>query len=574
MHSSAPWELTAGISDEWVYKGSEGDAYMLKLKELAAECGLLPVFYTCTGWGGAAAPNNMLPLWGGYAFQPWLFYSYKGEHPSTQEYVYQDLHNNRIPKSYNFEPGYQPEEKPYACCEMGGGMNCSYYYRFVLPYKSVDAMANIKIASGCNFLGYYMFQGGSNPVGKHGVFMNEGQMPKISYDFQAALGEFGQIRESYSRLKTIHYFTRAFANQLCGLKTMLPHGASEIDPKDLDVLRYAVRTDGHSGFLFLNNYQDHQKMPAKEKESVEIRLPDETVVFPELSIAGDENAILPFHLDLQGIDLVYAAASPVTYMEIGGELVYIFMRPDGMRPEFVFEEGASVNGGKGHTYTADQQAQADLFTVSRNGIVRKVICLSRDFSNKMYILDGKGFVFTDASVMVRDESVYAETYENRLQIYTYPQNLLAGGGFLSEARQKSELDGFGVYEVSCPQKLIRLTVMEVAANRYTVTFPQDLMDGVKDVLLRVDYRGDIGHAFINGRMVHDNFCNNALWEIGLRTFAEELKDCPLTIYITPLKEGVKVNVESAMAARLEEVESTVGEILSVEAAPVYEMQIL
>ncbi len=34
-------------------------------------------------------------------------------------------------------------------------MTCCYYYRFQFPYKSVDAMANIKIASGCNFLGYY-----------------------------------------------------------------------------------------------------------------------------------------------------------------------------------------------------------------------------------------------------------------------------------------------------------------------------------------------------------------------------------------------------------------------------------
>lgn len=52
-------------------------------------------------------------------------------------------------------------------------MICTYNYHFILPYKSIDAMANIKLASGCNFLGYYMFQGGSNPKGKHGTFMNE-----------------------------------------------------------------------------------------------------------------------------------------------------------------------------------------------------------------------------------------------------------------------------------------------------------------------------------------------------------------------------------------------------------------
>jgi len=206
MHSSAPWEITTGISNEWVFGGNEGNDYMLGLKELASECGLLPVFYTCTGWGGAAAPDSMLPLWGGYAFRPWMFYSYKGEHPATEEYVYQDYHNNDFVCTGDFKPAYKPEEKPYSCCEMGGGMMCSYYYRFRYPYKSVDAMANIKMASGCNFLGYYMFQGGSNPLGRHGQFMNEGQVPRISYDYQAALGEFGQVRESYRRLKSVHYF--------------------------------------------------------------------------------------------------------------------------------------------------------------------------------------------------------------------------------------------------------------------------------------------------------------------------------------------------------------------------------
>ena len=58
MHSSAPWEITTGISDEWVFTGDEGEEYMLRLKALAAKCGLTPVFYTCTGWGGTPTPKS------------------------------------------------------------------------------------------------------------------------------------------------------------------------------------------------------------------------------------------------------------------------------------------------------------------------------------------------------------------------------------------------------------------------------------------------------------------------------------------------------------------------------------
>lgn len=325
MHSAAPWEITTGISNEWLPVGTEGNVYMLRMKALAAECGLIPAFYTCTGWGGAATPDSMIPLWGGYAFRPWLFYSYKGEHPATEEYVYQDYHNDDVACTSDFKPSYKPESRPYSCCEMGGGMMCSYYYRFQYPYKSVDAMANIKIASGCNFLGYYMFQGGSNPLGVNGLYLNEGQVPKISYDYQAALGEFGQVRESYRRLKSIHYFTQQFGERLCTLQTVLPEHASDIAPKDDKTLRYAIRTDGKRGFVFINNYQDHFDLPDRRGEKIKLHLDGETLSW-NIGIAGGENAILPFHFDMEGIDLVQANAQVITKAAD----TYVFLVPDGM----------------------------------------------------------------------------------------------------------------------------------------------------------------------------------------------------------------------------------------------------
>lgn len=109
--------------------------------------------------------EEVLPLWGGYSYQPWIFYNRTGEHPATPEYIYRDNHNDACPSAYNFEPAYAPESRPYACCEMMGGMMCSYNYRFRLDMRAVDALANIKLGSGCNLLGHYMYRGGTNPTG-------------------------------------------------------------------------------------------------------------------------------------------------------------------------------------------------------------------------------------------------------------------------------------------------------------------------------------------------------------------------------------------------------------------------
>lgn len=206
-------------------------------------------------------------------------------------------------------------------------MTCTYNYRFILPYKSIDAMANIKLASGCNFLGYYMFQGGSNPKGKHGTFMNEAQSPKISYDYQAALGEFGQIRESYQRLKSVHSFCRTFAETFCHMQTVLPEGASQ-------------------------------------NETVVLHMTGEDITFSGISLAPEENCILPFHMDLNGIDLVTATTQPITVLSDQKEPVFIFLKPEGMNPVFHFEDKAVTDQGD-HTYQCCTEKEAELFRVTK-----------------------------------------------------------------------------------------------------------------------------------------------------------------------------------------------------------------
>ena len=553
MHSSAAWEITTGISNEWVFVGGEGEQYILALRKIALECGLTPAFFTGTAWGGAAYSPRVLPLWGGYAYRPWIFYSHKGEHPATEEYIYQDYHRDGVRCTDDFAPAYKPSERPYACCEMGGGMMCCYYYRFIYPYRSVDALANIKLGSSCNWLGYYMFQGGTNPIGKNGTYLNEAQVPKISYDYQAALGEFGQIRESYSRLKAIHFFTRFFGERVAPMETALPEGASQISPEDLSTLRFAVRTDGESGFLFLNNFQDHRVMPEKKHEQVEIRTAKETYAF-DISIASEENAILPFRFDLDGILLRQANAQPVLRTEILGRATYVFMIPDGMDGSFRFEDDAEVTGGK------------PLFTVRKGDKAVDILLLTREEANRLFILRDGSLVLTDAALLEDEKgALRLETGKARSTLRCYPAERLQG-----KAQRLAEEGPFGVYQAKTAEKQIPVACEEAAPCRWQLTLPENALDGLKDARLRIDYRGDIGMLFLNGVMISDNFCNGDTWEVGLMEHKGRLGQ-PMVLKISPIREGANVNVESAMAARNEEVKALIAELNHICAQPVYEI---
>lgn len=567
MHSSAPWEITTGISNEWVFGGDEKEEYMLALLELAKACGIQTPFYTCTGWGGAITPNVMMPLWGGYAYRPWLFYEKRGEHPSTEEYIYQDYHNNDAIVTSDFKPAYNPEDKPYACCEMGGGMTQTYNYRFSLPFKSVDAMANIKIASGCNFLGYYVFQGGTNPKGKNGTYMNESQVPKMSYDYQAALGEFGQVRESYNRLRIMHLFFNVYGEKLCGMQTALPEGASYIEPDDLATLRYALRTDGVGGFVFINNFQDHEVCKDKVDESILIRLPKEEILFENISLVAEENCILPFNMSLAGINLQKATAQPITYLNKLGKITYVFLKPEGMQSIFTFEKDAVTSQGS-NIYTCDSKKNIETFNVCRGTTKIDVLCIDRYSADSMYQISDGTLLFTKGAVMEKKTGIHIETKNAHETIGSFPKNCYHPN--VNVKKIHSENDILDYWEVETYDKEINVEVKQTAKHKYEIIIPDDFMDGLKDVILQIDYQGDIAHAFINGNMINDNFCNGNTWEIGLYTYADVLMDNSITISITPLKEGANVNVESAMAARMENAKAYVGRINKVKLCPVYE----
>ena len=152
----------------------------------------------------------MLPLYGDYADGFWdkdiregvgnyyKAFNFKGFRSSTA--IGTDLLGKQEEKVNEGDDQY-----PYFTCELGGGMATAYHRRpFVYP-EDAYSMALVKLGSGSNLLGYYMYHGGTNPEGRLHT-LNECQtspgtanndLPVCTYDFQAPLGEFGQIGRAH-----------------------------------------------------------------------------------------------------------------------------------------------------------------------------------------------------------------------------------------------------------------------------------------------------------------------------------------------------------------------------------------
>jgi hypothetical protein len=82
-----------------------------------------------------------------------------------------------------------------------------------------------------------------------------------------------------------------------------------------------------------------------------------------------------------------------------------------------------------------------------------------------------------------------------------------------------------------------------AAAVWQVTIPKNVLDGAGEVLLNIDYTGDVARAYIGDRFIEDDFYTGQPWHLGLQRFAPEVLEKGLTLKILPLRKDAPVSLE-------------------------------
>ncbi|MCD7942663.1 MAG: beta-galactosidase [Bacteroides intestinalis] len=244
------------------------------------EIGFDTLLYTRTGWPKLSSPvpfGEILPLYGDYADGFWdrTMDEMPGEYGKS--YLFRSFRNStviateQLPKQSDKD---NPDDVgyPYFTCELGGGMMTSYHRRIAIDPMDVFAMSLVRVGSGSNLPGYYMYHGGSNPTGEHTTlneqqasnFTSHNDLPVKSYDFQAPLGEFGQINPHYHLLRRLHLFLQNFGNELATMPPYFP-GNAPTDYNNDSVVRWSVRSNGESGYVFINNYHRLKTLTEKKE---------------------------------------------------------------------------------------------------------------------------------------------------------------------------------------------------------------------------------------------------------------------------------------------------------------------
>ena len=227
------------------------------------------------------------------------------------------------------------DDYPYLTCEIGGGMMNSYHRRILVNPKDAESTTLIRLGSGSTLLGYYMYHGGVNPEGKLTTLMESeateywNDMPVKNYDFQAPLGQYGQIREQYHLCcERIHLFMHEWG---CGSGRNAGGHAGRSHPlrkNDFGTLRWSVRSDGNERIRFREQLRTSSAHASEKGRAIQNQIsPSGPFVFPQKPVTIPSGACLiwPFNLDLgHGVRLAWATAQPVTAIDDGNVRTVFF----------------------------------------------------------------------------------------------------------------------------------------------------------------------------------------------------------------------------------------------------------
>ena len=484
--------IAVQIENEFV----DNAEHLAKLKEIAVECGFIAPIYTVTGWNsasGAKIPvDEVVPVFGGYCEAPWE--NHMNRLSPSPHYFFNRMRNDSaigtdlIAKTQS--DGWQlPYERyPFATCELGGGIEVTHHRRPIIKPMDIYAVSLVKLGDGNNLVGYYMYHGGTNKIGELSTF-NEtkatgypNDYPILSYDFQAPLSEYGEVREQYGLLNMLHMFVNDFGEEFAPMIAV--DSGNTVAADDTNSLRYGMRTNGKSGFVFVNHYQRLTELADIENAVISAG----NVEFPPIDVKGEVSFFMPFNMKMGDSVLECATAQPLCKCDD----TYFFAEIPNIKAEYKFSKGS-----------------ANIVTVP--------------FENAKYMRKLNGTVYIGGG---------CNLYEENGQIHS-----VEDGEYICQKWNGSEFETLKIGQ-SAKQSNVEITGVENAP--FEPKYKEELCIGGERELTwkkinvdggygfaEIDYVGDVAQIYADGELVADDYYYGKTWRVPCKLLYG--KECYMVI---------------------------------------------
>ena len=335
----------------------------------------------------------------------------------------------------------------------------------------------------------------------------------------------------------------------------------------------------------MNNYVRQLDMPARPHFQVRVKLAKGTIVLPGKPIDVPANTYFawPFHLQMGGALLQYSTAQLLTRLDTPpGRLIVLYALP-GIAPEFVFDTKgiASIASPGARIERTKDSIRVDGLTPGMNctltlsdsnGAKTTLLLLAKVDAEQVSML-GEG---KSAHLVYSTSAVLADPTRLRLRSTGATQTLSALPDLALKTGDR-EVEGLWTrYTFKQPERRFGLTMNKVQAatprskmtmgpyvdwrkasvaqappdaafaqaEQWTLTPKVADLSGVSELLLRIDYLGDVARLSSGAKVLDDNFYNGLPWQIGLMQLGGGTPAAPLTLSILPMPADAPIYLDT------------------------------
>lgn len=507
-------------------------AHITRLRRMCEQQGMLVPFYTVTA-NSNFDDDIAIPLQGSYSYRGW---ETAGGTGPVSGYVY-----GTDEWTANTDIGgarYDTLRYPRGYCELGTGSPMRGNDRFRVEAKYVVAQAYDSVGRGANYLGYYMFHGGTQVPGLTGDW-------PLTYDFQAPIGEFGQTRTSYAEYRRLHTFLDTCADELVRTRVVRDEGQI-LDPAVTWRPRFIGRFDADGrGFVFVNNTQRNVRMTPIPDFQVQIATREGTVTVPRapLTLPVDVSAFFPFMTDLGGVDLRWATVQPLAKLDGGDLPTWVYWAPSWAEPTLAFPADAVVHEESGTTRrsTEDGELRVGVSADERTSLIvgdagearrARIVVLTEAESLAASVtrIDGRDrlVVMTGGQISgLLPQPRFSGAAGAAVTVEMLPSTGLAPSAQWSSVASAAP---FGAFRTELPGAGPAPAVTPTATGRWRIAAGEDQLRGLAEARLVVDYRGGRAALLAGTTTITNDFFHGETWTLDLlRLTAAQRADLTLQV---------------------------------------------